>query len=168
MNLAHWIIDRKPNQIALLLVMPLVFGFMLLLIIGSNEPPELLALLAITLIFQLCIYGLYTQLMAIQLIKINTDEPVISRSRLIILGISSPLLFILACIGFLQQSTLVFLFIIASIVELVRLHSITKLIISSEKTQSKSFWVYVATLWILVNPIVGIWSFHKRVYNILK
>lgn len=167
MQLKNWIIHKRPNQIALLLVSPLILSLCLLLIIGSNNLNVLLSFLYGTVLIQFCVYLLYTQSLGILLIEANTEQQIVTQKKLNTLGALSVLLMIIAGVSIVSEMPLAFvLLLLAGIIELIRFHYLSKLLIHSER-QAYNIWTYLATLWIFLNPLVGIWPLHKRVYNVL-
>jgi hypothetical protein len=52
--------------------------------------------------------------------------------------------------------------------EIFRAKSFSKLIVSLEFDRTMGFKDYLSTLYLAINPIIGIWNIHPRIVNLLK
>ena len=169
MHLKNWIIHKSPNQIALLLVSPLILALCLLLIFGSKDPQVLLWFLWLTVLFQFTAYLLYTQTIGILLIESNIEQSAISKKKLNRFATISIGLLTASCISIVwEMPSGILLLPLVGVFDLIRFHYLSKLLIQCEGHETKNIWTYLATLWIFLNPLVGIWPLHKRVYNTLR
>ncbi len=120
-----------------------------------------------TVLIQFCVYLLYTHSLGILLIGANTEQRIITKKKLNTLGALTVCLMIAACVSIVREMPLGFvLFLLAGIIELTRFHYLSKLLMHSER-QAWNIWTYLSTLWIFLNPLVGIWPLHKRISSIL-
>jgi hypothetical protein len=61
-----------------------------------------------------------------------------------------------------------FTYILGLISEIIRARSFSKLLVSIEFNRKVRFKDYILTWYLAINPLIGIWNLHSRIFRILK
>tara|TARA_R110000850_G_scaffold270226_2_gene403193 strand:+ start:746 stop:1288 length:543 start_codon:yes stop_codon:yes gene_type:complete len=167
MKLDNWIIGKSANTIVLALISPIMLGFLLLFIVGTKDYSSVFVVLAIVIFLELGFCFIYTNSLASIVIQ-HTKETGLSMQPIKAAGLFSVTILTGFCLSIVYMPDYVTsVLLIFMISEYIRFHHIAKVLITVEK-QPLNFWNYVTHIWLLANPIVGIWPLHQRVKNLVS
>jgi hypothetical protein len=77
-------------------------------------------------------------------------------------------MWIFAQINLISDNVKLPVFLIVLIAEIFRAKAFSKLIVSLELERETKLKDYVSTLYLLINPMSGIWNIHQRVKSLIK
>lgn len=157
MKIPDRILNWKSDKLAFRICLPLLVSALIAVMAQTEEVP-LLSMLVFGLGVSITIgsYILYTTLLPFQLLD---RKPPLGHAILTITLLSMVFVVPMALGEYL------FLFYWAfALSHLVLTYRIAKLILAQE--QRKGIWEYLILMWLLFNPLLGLWSYKRRLENL--
>lgn len=166
MKLKHWLLSIRVNFLVFILLLPMLLSFLVLLVVGKRDPGLILGILASCILFQLGLYIGYTSFLGI-IVTPHCPETIFLKRPILISSLSSMLASIWLGISFSSGLPyLTYALLMLSVSEILRVYFIARIFLTTER-QPLNFWNYLTTMWVLLNPLIGIWALQRRVKNLV-
>jgi hypothetical protein len=173
----NWILNQKTNKIVYLFYPPWLLIFIFLKTPLYGEVKNIEKVVFIIFWFQFGFYYYITIGINEKLLQLNNGNLIRNNKNLgfqIHSWLNLLILTLLTVVIAIEKNNfelivitivLIFIFIVS---ELIRSVTFTKTIILSEGQQNNDFIIFITTLFLVINPLLGLWSIHKRLKYIFK
>lgn len=172
--MTNWLLKISANKLVYIFYLPWVLFLLIPFTPFYGDSSQIIIPIVFIGWLQMLMYFYFTVVLMRKLLLLDLGDFMNVKFRVFTIYsffnilILSFLCFVLLSFQLLDIKIVISLFFFYLILEIFRIRFVAKLIVSLEKDKIAKLKDYIFTLYLLMNPHIGIWTIHKRLKELLE